>query len=179
MTGHYCHLVNYCRKPSRDRHYEARGELTLVGHRLRHANARFRIDTASKLRLMLSSLSSSIWRSRSLFSRSHAIEFRRYYARGYTFDPCSLCTRHDFGSGFVCCSCRWRRKWGIQDSHYHRCSHSGCFTIRYVPFPLAYSINLRATLMRIVPFAIKAEQGDTLEYIWGGGPVSSNDILIV
>lgn len=29
-------------------------------------------------------------------------------------------------------------------------------------------------LMRAVPFAIKAEQGDTLEYIWGGGPVSSS-----
>lgn len=26
--------------------------------------------------------------------------------------------------------------------------------------------------MRVVPFAIKAAQGDTLEYIWGGGPVS-------
>jgi len=23
----------------------------------------------------------------------------------------------------------------------------------------------------IVPFAVKAAQGDTLEYIWGGGPV--------
>jgi hypothetical protein len=23
----------------------------------------------------------------------------------------------------------------------------------------------------IVPFAVKAQQGDTLEYIWGGGPV--------
>jgi hypothetical protein len=23
----------------------------------------------------------------------------------------------------------------------------------------------------VVPFAVKAAQGDTLEYIWGGGPV--------
>lgn len=29
----------------------------------------------------------------------------------------------------------------------------------------------------IVPFAVKAQQGDTLEYIWGGGPVRLITVL--
>jgi len=34
------------------------------------------------------------------------------------------------------------------------------------------SPSSRHTELIKVPFAVKAEQGDTLEYIWGGGPVS-------
>ena len=32
-------------------------------------------------------------------------------------------------------------------------------------------------LLMIVPFAVKAQQGDTLEYIWGGGPVRLFTVL--
>ena len=35
-----------------------------------------------------------------------------------------------------------------------------------------FTICVQIIELMEVPFAVKAEQGDTLEYIWGGGPVS-------
>jgi hypothetical protein len=121
-------------------------------------------------------LSSSIWWRRSFLScddsRSYTLDRSRFGAC-YYLRPCYLSSGRWRICGPYFCWCRRirrRRRWWDQDSYDHCRSHSRCFEVRYVLS--LYHCDRKTMLTQVVPFAIKAEQGDTLEYIWGGGPVS-------